>query len=109
DQGEIDALLGIDAGGGGNKNRGVRALLDQSVVNYEKLPMLEVIYDKFERVLSTSLRQYTADNVDVTNMNITSVRVGDYLNQIPRRAGDVVVHEVGYEDYVLVVKSSNLI
>lgn len=109
DQGEIDALLGIDAGGGGDKNRGVRALLDQSVVNYEKLPMLEVIYDKFERVLSTSLRQYTADNVDVTIMNMTSVRFGDYLNQIPLPAGIVVVNAIGLEDYVLLVYESNLI
>ncbi len=109
DQGEIDALLGIDAGTGSDNNRGVRALLDQSVVNYEKLPMLEVIYDKFERVLSTSLRQYTADNVDVTIMNMTSVRFGDYLNQIPLPAGIVVVNAVGLEDYVLLVYESNLI
>jgi flagellar motor switch protein FliM len=109
DQGEIDALLGIDAGGDAEKNRGVRALLDQSVVNYEKLPMLEVIYDKFERILSTSLRQYTADNVDVTIMNMTSVRFGDYLNQIPLPAGIVVVNAVGLEDYVLLVYESSLI
>lgn len=109
DQGEIDALLGIDAGSASEKNRGVRALLDQSVVNYEKLPMLEVIYDKFERVLSTSLRQYTADNVDVTIMNMTSVRFGDYLNQIPLPAGIVVVNAIGLEDYVLLVYESSLI
>lgn len=109
DQGEIDALLGIDKSGGEDKNRGVRALLDQSVVNYEKLPMLEVVYDKFERLLSTSLRQYTADNVDVTIMNMTSVRFGDYLNQIPLPAGIVVVNAMGLEDYVLLVYESNLI
>ncbi|TKW60697.1 MAG: flagellar motor switch protein FliM [Blastochloris viridis] len=109
DQGEIDALLGIDAGAQADGSRGVRALLDQSVVNYEKLPMLEVVYDKFERLLSTSLRQYTADNVDVTIMNMTSVRFGDYLNQVPLPAGIVVVNAVGLEDYVLLVYESNLI
>jgi len=108
DQGEIDALLGNDSGSGSG-HHGVRALLDQSVVNYEKLPMLEVIYDKFERILSTSLRQYTADNVDVAIMNMTSVRFGDYLNQIPLPAGIVVVNAMGLDDYVLLVYESNLI
>ncbi|NBV54221.1 MAG: flagellar motor switch protein FliM [Proteobacteria bacterium] len=109
DQSEIDSLLGIDSGDKGDKNRGVRALLDQNVVNYEKLPMLEVVFDKFERVLSTSLRQYTADNVDVAIMGMTSARFGDYLNQIPLPAAIVVVNAIGLEDYILLVYESNLI
>lgn len=109
DQSEIDALLGTDDKDKHASGHGVRALLDQSVVNYEKLPMLEVIYDKFERVLSTSLRQYTADNVDVTIMNMTSVRFGDYLNQIPLPAAIVVVNVLGLDDYVLLVYESELI
>lgn len=110
DQNEIDSLLGIDKSeDASTRNRGIKALLDQSIVNYEKLPMLEVVYDKFERILSTSLRQYTADNVDVTIMNMTSVRFGDYLNQIPLPAGIVVVNAVGLDDYVLLVYESSLI
>jgi flagellar motor switch protein FliM len=108
DQNEIDSLLGV-GGDDGSSSRGTRALLDQSVVNYEKLPMLEVVFDKFERVLSTSLRQYTADNVDVTVMGMSSVRFGDYLNQIALPAGIMVVNAVGLEDYVLVVYESSLI
>ena len=109
DQNEIDSLLGINKDEQNRGGRGIKALIDQSVVNYEKLPMLEVVFDKFERVLSTSLRQYTADNVDVTIMNMTSVRFGDYLNQIPLPAGIVVVNAVGLDDYVLLVYESNLI
>lgn len=108
DQDEIDSLLGIkkdDEGGG----RGVKALLDQSVVNYEKLPMLEVIFDKFERILSTSLRHFTADNVDVAIMGMSSVRFSDYINQIPLPAGLVVVNAVGLEDYIMLVYESQLI
>ncbi|HEX2859344.1 MAG TPA: flagellar motor switch protein FliM [Alphaproteobacteria bacterium] len=104
DQKEIDSLTG-----GADANRGTRALLDQSVVNYEKLPMLEVVFDKFERVLSTSLRQYTADNVDVTVQGMSSVRFGDYLNQINLPAGIMVVNAVGLDDYVLLVYESSLI
>lgn len=108
DQNEIDSLLGVDKGGEDN-NRGVKALLDQSVVNYEKLPMLERVYDQFERILSTSLRHFTADNVDVTIVSITSARFGDYLNQIPLPAGLVVVNAIGLDDYILLVYESQLI
>lgn len=108
DQNEIDSLLGVNKDAGPN-NRGVKALLDQSVVNYEKLPMLERVFDQFERFLSTSLRHFTADNVDVTIVSITSARFGDYLNQIPLPAGLVVVNAIGLDDYIMLVYESQLI
>ncbi len=108
DQNEIDSLLGVGDDEDGSSS-GIRALLDQNVVNYEKLPMLEVIYDKFERFLSTSLRYFTADNVDVAITNMTSVRFGDYLNSVPLPAGLVVVNAVGLDDYVLLVYENQLV
>jgi flagellar motor switch protein FliM len=110
DQNEIDSLLGIDKGTDqASKSRGIRALLDSNVISYERLPLLEIIFDRFERLLSTSLRQFTADNVDITIENITSVRFGEYLNNIPLPAGLVVVKAVGLDDYILVVYESRLI
>ncbi|MCP5405127.1 MAG: flagellar motor switch protein FliM [Pseudomonadaceae bacterium] len=107
-QDEIDSLLGVNKDSGPS-NRGVKALLDQSVVNYEKLPMLERVFDQFERILSTSLRHFTADNVDVTIVSISSARFGDYLNQIPLPAGLVVVNAIGLDDYIMLVYESQLI
>ena len=108
DQNEIDSLLGIDADGEGNKS-GLQALIETNIVNYEKLPMLDHIFDKFERFLSTSLRHFTADNVDVTVSGMTSVRFGEYLNSVPLPAGLVVVNAQGLDDYILVVYESKLI
>ncbi|MFZ2587070.1 MAG: flagellar motor switch protein FliM [Alphaproteobacteria bacterium] len=108
DQNEIDSLLGVNKDEG-PANRGVKALLDQSVVNYEKLPMLERVFDQFERILSTSLRHFTADNVDVTIVSITSARFGDYLNQVPLPSGLVVVNAIGLDDYIMLVYESQLI
>ena len=108
DQNEIDSLLGVDGDEEDGKT-GIRALLDQNVVSYEKLPMLEVVYDNYERFLSTSLRHFTADNVEVTITNMTSVRFGDYLNSVPLPAGLVVVNATGLEDYILLVYESGLI
>lgn len=108
DQDEIDSLLG-GSGGDSGPVTGIKALVDTNVVNYEKLPMLEVIFDKFERYLSTSLRHFTADNVDVTITSMTSVRFGDYLNSVPLPAGLLVVKAHGLDDYILMVYESKLI
>lgn len=108
DQNEIDSLLGVD-GDDDDANRGIKALVNTSVVNYERLPMLDHVFDKFERYLSTSLRHFTADNVDITIESITSVRFGDYLNSIPLPAGMVVVNCTGLDDYILLVYESRLI
>jgi flagellar motor switch protein FliM len=83
-QDEIDQLMGfslheLSATGAG----GVRAIVDSGVVAYERLPMLEIIFDRMVRLLSTSLRNFFQDNVEVTIDGISSVRFGDYLNAIP--------------------------
>jgi flagellar motor switch protein FliM len=109
DQNEIDSLLGLDTGDDNDGPGGIRALLDNSVISYERLPLLEVIFDRFERLVSTSLRQFTADNVDISIDNITSVRFGEYLNNVPLPAGLVVINAVGLDDYILVVYESRLI
>jgi flagellar motor switch protein FliM len=108
DQDEIDSLLGVDTKEGEGKT-GVKALLDTSVVNYERLPMMEVIFDKFERYLSTSLRHFTADNVEINIEDINSVRFGDYLDTVPLPAGMVVIDAGGLDDYILMVYESRLI
>jgi len=83
-QNEIDSLLGFDGQGGETQeNSGIMALINSALVNYERLPMLEVVFDRLVRMMSTSLRNFTSDNVEVSLDQITSVRFGDYLNSIP--------------------------
>ena len=47
--------------------------------------MLEVVFDRLERMLTTSVRNFTSDNVDISLENITAQRFGDYLNSVPLR------------------------
>jgi flagellar motor switch protein FliM len=83
-QDEIDNLLGFQAEESELNNRtGLRAIVDSAMVSYERLPMLEIVFDRLVRLLTTSLRNFFSDNVEVSLSDITSVRFGDYINSIP--------------------------
>jgi flagellar motor switch protein FliM len=108
-QDEIDQILGfsqheLSATGAG----GIRAIVDSGVVSYERLPMLEIVFDRMVRLLSTSLRNFFQDNVEVTLDNITSVRFGDYLNSIPLPVQLAVFHAEAWDGTGLVTVESNL-
>ncbi|HYD30403.1 MAG TPA: flagellar motor switch protein FliM [Azospirillaceae bacterium] len=109
-QDEIDSLLGFDQEGGGDgDNSGIMALVNSALVNYERLPMLEVVFDRLVRMMSTSLRNFTSDNVEVSLDQISSVRFGDYLNSIPLPAMLSVFKAEEWDNYGLMVVDSALI
>ena len=109
-QDEIDSLLGFDKDGvGDGDNTGVMALVNSALVNYERLPMLEVVFDRLVRMMSTSLRNFTSDNVEVSLDQISSVRFGDYLNSIPLPAMLAVFKAEEWDNYGLMVIDSALI
>jgi len=108
-QNEIDSLLGVSNGGDDASKSGIRAIINSALVSYERLPMLEVVFDRLVRLLSTSLRNFTSDNVEINLDNITSVRFGDYLNSIPLPAMINVVKAEEWENYCLMTVDSALI
>ena len=109
-QEEIDSLLGFDAGLGDEQNRGgITAIVNSALVTYERLPMLEVVFDRLVRMMTTSLRNFTSDNVEVSLDNITSIRFGDYLNSIPLPAMLAVFRAVEWDNYGLLTVDSSLI
>ena len=109
-QDEIDLLLGFDsADDGGDNTTGIHAILDRALMAYEKMPMLEVVFDRLVRMLSSSLRNYTSDNVDVSLDSMTSLRFDDYLNSIPLPALLVVFRAAEWENFGLVTVDSSQI
>lgn len=109
-QDEIDNLLGFDAAKAGNVElSGVQALINSALVSYERLPMLEIVFDRLVRLATTSLRNFTSDNVEVSLDSISSVRFGDYLNSIPLPAILSVIKAEEWENYGLLTVDSNLI
>ena len=110
DQDEIDSLLGIGGDGDGDGDRaGVEALLNSALVSYERLPMLEVVFDRLVRLMSTSLRNFTSDTVEVTLDSITSTRFGDYLNSLPLPAMMTVFKAEEWDNYGLLIVETSLI
>lgn len=109
-QDEIDSLLGFDEGAGGDGDTsGIQAIVNSALVSYERLPMLEVVFDRLVRMMSTSLRNFTSDNVEVSLDNITFIRFGDYLNSIPLPAMLSVFKAEEWDNYGLLVVDSALI
>src|SRR5882672_10491265 len=108
-QNEIDSLLGVDDDGPGRDNSGIRAIIDSALVSYERLPMLEVVFDRLVRMMSTSLRNFTSDNVEVSIDNINSIRFGDYLNSIPLPAMLAVFKAEEWDNFGLITIDSALI
>jgi len=109
-QEEIDNFLGftldetaLDGSGG------IRAIVDSSIVSYERLPMLEIVFDRLVRLLTVSLRNFFSDNVEVSLDGITSVRFGDYVSSIPLPAILSVFKAEEWENNGLVFVDSNLI
>ncbi|MEM8811776.1 MAG: flagellar motor switch protein FliM [Pseudomonadota bacterium] len=109
-QEEIDNLLGfsLEEQGGGEQG-GIRALINSALVSYERLPMLEIIFDRLVRLTTTSLRNFTSDNVEVSLDSITSVRFGDYLNSIPLPAILAVFKAEEWDNLGLITVDSSLI
>jgi flagellar motor switch protein FliM len=109
-QDEIDSLLGFSLSDISlNDNSGIRAIIDSAMVSYERLPMLEIIFDRLVRLMTTSLRNFTSDTVEVSLDRITSVRFGDYLNSIPLPAILAVFKAEEWENSGLVTVNSSLI
>jgi flagellar motor switch protein FliM len=109
-QDEIDSLLGFDLSEDDyNERSGIRAIINSAMVSYERLPMLEIVFDRLVRLMTTSLRNFTSDNVEVSLDNISSIRFGDYLNSIPLPAILAVFRAEELDNYGLLTVDSNLI
>jgi flagellar motor switch protein FliM len=108
-QDEIDNLLGFAAEDSSQSNRtGLRAIVDSAMVSYERLPMLEIVFDRLVRLLTTSLRNFFSDNVEVSLSDITSVRFGDYINSIPLPTILAVFRAEEWDNFGLITVDSTL-
>ncbi len=88
---------------------GIRAILESGLAARQRLPMLDVVLDRLARMLTTSLRSFTADTVEVAVDAIESVRVGDFLDSVPQTAMIGVFHVREWTDSGLLVFDGDLV
>src|ERR1700709_2125756 len=109
-QAEIDNLLGFDEGpSSGEARTGMQKIISSGLVSYERLPMLEIVFDRLVRIMSTSLRNFTSDNVEVGIDNMVSLRFGDYLNAVQLPAMLAVFKADEWDNQGLMVIDSAMI
>jgi len=109
-QAEIDSLLGFDGGGGKDRSlSGIERIISSGLIAYERLPMLEIVFDRLVRLMSTTLRNFTSDNVEISIDAMASQRFGDYLNSIPLPAMLAVFRAEQWDNFGLIVVDSALI
>ncbi len=109
-QAEIDSLLGFDAGPSRDASQtAIERIISSGLIAYERLPMLEIVFDRLVRLLTTTLRNFTSDNVEINMDEMSSLRFGDYLNSIPLPAMIAVFKVEQWDNYGLVVVDSALI
>jgi flagellar motor switch protein FliM len=109
-QTEIDDLMGFDdLPDVAEQPSGLRKVVDAGLISYERLPMLEIVFDRLVRILSTSLRHLTSDNVEVSIEKITSLRFGDYMNSIPLPAMLSVFKAEQWDNFGLMVIDAPMI
>ena len=109
-QEEIDSLLGV--GNGSIESRagtGIEKVISSGLISYERLPMLEIVFDRLVRIMSTSLRNFTNDNVEVSINNVASLRFGDYLDSVPLPAMFAVFKAEEWANYGVMVIDSAMI
>ena len=109
-QNEIDSLLGFDDDPvQAPPQSGLHRVVSAGLVSYERLPMLEIVFDRLVRILSTSMRNLTSDNVEVSIDKITSLRFGDYMNSVPLPAMLSVFKAEQWDNFGLMVIDAPMI
>ncbi len=106
----MSGLLGFDLSAAGDVDRsGLRALVNSAIVSQRRLPMLDVIFDRTARLMTTSLRQLTDDNIEVALDDISTTRFGDYLQGLAPPAVIGVVRAAALNNYCLIAADGALV
>ncbi|MBW6525567.1 flagellar motor switch protein FliM [Sphingomonas sp. RHCKR7] len=109
DQASIDALFGIESAPRPARRTGLRALIEADVANHERLPMLEVVCERMVRTLGTSMRNLTADSLDVHAERVSTMRFAEFMNHLPLPAMIGVFLAKQWGNYGLMTVDSSLV
>ena len=110
DDSPLSDLLGFDLGAEEGQDRsGLKALINSAFVSHRRLPMLDVIFDRTARLMSTSLRQLTNENIEVTLDNVSSTRFGDFISAQSGAGVIGVIHSKTLDGYAILAADGPLV
>ena len=102
-QEEIDSLVQE------KPEAGIQAIVNSAAVSYDRLPMLDVIFDRLVRRLTTSLRNFTSDNVEVNMEEIKNARFGHHLSSISSNPILAIFAAKEWDNFGLLILDSDLV
>jgi len=88
---------------------GIKAVLDRALQAYEKLPMLEIVFERLIRSLTTSLRNLTSENVEIHVSDLQSLRFGMYMDTLKAPLSVAVFKAIEWDNLGLVVLDNNIV
>lgn len=89
--------------------RGIKAVLDQALQSYEKLPMLEIIFERLVRSLTSALRNLTSETVEIEIEGFHSLRFGPYWSAVHSPSSIVVFKAVEWGNVGLMVLDTSFV
>lgn len=109
DQAGIDALFDSVGPSITRSKSGLKAVIESNIVSHERLPMLEVVFDRMVRTFAASMRNLTSDSIELTLDDISPVRFGDFMQRVtlPAMLGVFSVPE--WDNYGVIAVDSPLI
>jgi len=87
----------------------LRALINSALISHRRLPMLDVIFDRAARLMTTNLRQLASDNVEVTLDDVSSTRFGDFLLSVSTPCVIGVIKARELDNYCLLAVDADLV
>ncbi|WP_247872014.1 flagellar motor switch protein FliM [Azospirillum sp. TSO35-2] len=109
-QEEIDRLLNFGAPVTDDATlSAIQRLVSSTTVNKDRLPMLDVVFDRMVRLLNTSLRQFASTNVEASLSKIEWLRYSEFQDTIELPALIGVARAEQWDNQLLVSIDSALI
>lgn len=90
-------------------NSGLKLIMDKATYNYEKLPMLDIIFDRLSRAFTASLRNLTTENVDVEVAKNEFMRFSSYTSQIPSPIAINIFKAIEFDNYGMLIMNDHLV
>lgn len=88
---------------------GIKAVLDRAMQAYEKLPMLEIVFERLIRSLTSSLRNLTSENVEISVTELESLRFGMYLSEIEQPSSIAVFKAIEWDNLGLIILDNHIV